>query len=87
MSFAIGDMMNRVSVPLFLCVLTSFLSPLGAKQYKLYYRGGQSNRDGHGFVSELPDEYQSPVANVPIYQSSRAKDNAPLNGAGKRSPF
>ena len=79
--------MNRIAVHLSLCMLTALLSPLNAKQYKLYYLGGQSNMDGYGLVSELPDEYKSPEANVLIYQSSREKDNAPLNGAGKWSPL
>ena len=75
--------MNRTTVTLSLTVLTTLLSPLYAKQYKLYYLGGQSNMDGYGYVRELTDEHKKGVDDVLIYQSSRERDNAPTNGAGK----
>ena len=79
--------MNRIAVTLSLTVLATLLSPLYAKQYKLYYLGGQSNMDGYGSVNELPELHRQVVDDVLIYQSSQEQVNTPTNGAGKWTPL
>lgn len=39
----------------FLLVVCLWTSSAEAKDYKLYYLGGQSNMDGFGYVKDLPD--------------------------------
>jgi len=57
-------------------------SPLAGKTFKLYYLGGQSNMDGHGYVNELPAGLQSPVKGVMIFQGNTAPDGAQVDGRG-----
>jgi len=53
-----------------------------AKDYKLYYLGGQSNMDGFGYVHELPDSLNAPVKNVMIFHGNTSKDQTPVDGRG-----
>ncbi|MEO0575556.1 MAG: sialate O-acetylesterase [Pseudomonadota bacterium] len=50
--------------------------------YKLYYLGGQSNMDGFGYNSELPDVYQGELDRVVIYRGQSEPDQSALGGAG-----
>jgi Carbohydrate esterase, sialic acid-specific acetylesterase len=50
--------------------------------YRLYYLGGQSNMDGYGYVSELPDSLQSPVEGVLIFHGNMGEDGKPVDGRG-----
>lgn len=50
--------------------------------YHLYYLGGQSNMDGYGFVSQLPEEINAPVQGVMIYHGNTAADNTDTDGRG-----
>ncbi|UCD48555.1 MAG: hypothetical protein JSW27_13590 [Phycisphaerales bacterium] len=70
-----------------LLALVVWLAPVEGAVYKLYYLGGQSNMDGYGAVSELPEELKQPAGGVRIYQSSAEADNTPIDGAGKWSPL
>jgi hypothetical protein len=64
---------------LFLCLFagTSF----GA-EYQLYYLGGQSNMDGYGFVSELPESWSGEVAGVRIFHGHQGQDGKDNGGEG-----
>ncbi len=55
---------------------------LEAKVYNLYYLGGQSNMDGHGRISELPDELNKPVKGVMIFHGNTAPDGGYVDGRG-----
>ncbi len=45
-----------------------------AKEYKLYFLGGQSNMTGYGYVSELPKEYKHNFKNIMIFEGSSRLD-------------
>ena len=53
-----------------------------AKDYRVYYLGGQSNMDGHGYVRKLPDTLNTPVKGVMIFHGNTSRDNRPLDGRG-----
>jgi len=53
-----------------------------AKDYWLYYLGGQSNMDGFGYVRDLPAEEQTPVHDVLIFHGSEGLDGQPIAGQG-----
>lgn len=65
----------------FLLVLILVLTT-GAKEYKLYFLGGQSNMEGHGKVEEIPQALNKVVKNVMIFAGNTAKDGAPVDGRG-----
>jgi hypothetical protein len=65
----------------FLLILLLSLSSW-AKDYKLYFLGGQSNMEGHGTVSEIPRDLNKPVKNVMIFTGNTARDGAPVDGRG-----
>lgn len=74
------------------CVATSllFLSMTGllsAKDFYVYYLGGQSNMDGYGAVSELPDDLRAGVPGVWIFHGNMGKDGEPADGRGLWSPL
>lgn len=58
------------------------LSVASAKDYKLYYLGGQSNMDGYGRVKELPAEFRAPQTDVPIFHGNTSPDGAAVDGRG-----
>ncbi|WRH65071.1 MAG: sialate O-acetylesterase [Planktothrix sp. GU0601_MAG3] len=53
-----------------------------AKEYKVYYLGGQSNMEGYGYVRDLPQELNAPVKGVMIYQGNSAPDGGKIDGVG-----
>lgn len=55
---------------------------LEAKDYKLYFLGGQSNMDGFGRVSELPDSLQKPVSGAMIFHGNSVCDGFVAEGRG-----
>jgi hypothetical protein len=63
-------------------VLVLAANPAAAKVYKLYYLGGQSNMDGYGRTSELPEELQQTVDGVMIFHGNTAPDGQPVDGRG-----
>lgn len=69
---------------IFLCValLSLLTTPAVAKEYLLYYLGGQSNMEGFGPVSELPEDLQEPVSNVWIFHGNKSPDGAAVDGRG-----
>ncbi len=51
--------------------------PTLATDYHLYYLGGQSNMDGFGTVSQLPDDLNQPVQRAYIYHPQPTRDDTP----------
>ena len=78
---------NRIPRCVLLFVAASLLVvPVAdAKVYKLYYLGGQSNMDGYGRVSELPEAMRGPVSGVMIFHGNTAPDGVAVDGRGKWS--
>ena len=66
-----------------------FLLPvtLHAKDYHVYYLGGQSNMDGYGKVSELPDDLKDGVPGVWMFHGNMGLDGKPADGRGLWSPL
>jgi len=60
---------------------------LEAGEYLLYYLGGQSNMDGYGLVSELPESLQGAVPGVLIYHGNSAPDGVAPDGRGVWEPL
>jgi hypothetical protein len=65
-------------------IILFFLASCNPKEtvYHLYYLGGQSNMDGYGYVTQLPDDLNAPVPGVFIYHGNTAPDNADVDGRG-----
>ncbi|MEZ5366045.1 MAG: sialate O-acetylesterase [Bryobacterales bacterium] len=61
----------------FLCACT-----LSAKDYHVYYLGGQSNMDGFGYTKDLPSDLDKPVEGVWIFHGNMAPDGVPVDGRG-----
>lgn len=55
---------------------------LAAKEFKLYYLGGQSNMVGLGYNSELPDELNKEFSDVMIFHGNPVGDDDPNGGKG-----
>lgn len=62
--------------------LLSFAGYAAAETYQLYFLGGQSNMEGYGVVSELPDELAGPFERVMIFTGRLADDDDPNGGQG-----
>ena len=66
----------------YLFLLFAILPTLSqAKEYQLYFLGGQSNMDGFGFVREL-DESASLTSGTRIFHGNPAPDARPVDGKG-----
>lgn len=70
-----------------LALLLAFLGPsllAAAKEFRLYYLGGQSNMDGYGKVSELPESLKSGEAykDVYIFHGNMGLDGKKPDGRG-----
>ncbi|MCB1019110.1 MAG: hypothetical protein H6509_00360 [Bryobacterales bacterium] len=55
---------------------------LSAKDYHVYYLGGQSNMDGFGYTKDLPSDLDKPVKGVWIFHGNMAPDGVPVDGHG-----
>jgi hypothetical protein len=60
----------------------AFASLSAAKDYHVYYLGGQSNMDGFGYVKDLPADLNKPVEGVRIFHGNMAPDAVPVDGRG-----
>ncbi len=76
MSVIIRRLDRCCSLPAGLCMSTE------AKEYKLYYLGGQSNMDGLGSVKDLKDKDAHPVKDVMIFHGNPGLDGKPADGRG-----
>ena len=54
-----------------------------AKEYHLFYLGGQSNMDGYGYNDKLPADLQGVMHGVMIYHGNPVSDNDLNGGLGK----
>ncbi len=71
-----------------LCALLATVNTtLCAKDYFLFYLGGQSNMDGYGKVSELPEEARTPARGTYIFHGNPAPDGVPPDGRGLWAPL
>lgn len=50
--------------------------------YKVYFLGGQSNMEGFGYVSELPDGVAEQAASVPVFHGRTLEDGKQGGGEG-----
>lgn len=66
----------------FVCLCLTMTQAAEAKDYLVYYLGGQSNMDGHGYVKDLPDELNQPVEGVMIFHGNIGRDAQPVDGRG-----
>lgn len=55
--------------------------------YRLYILAGQSNMEGRGINSELPQSLKTIQKEVPIYHPNRQSDSEPLEDIGFWSPL
>ncbi len=72
--------MTRLLLTLTLLVGLSFSA--NATDFYVFYLGGQSNMDGFGQVSELPNELQGEVTGVPIFHGNTQPDGKLVDGRG-----
>ncbi len=75
--------MNRWPLLLFSSLLALSSQPSLAKDYKLYYLGGQSNMDGYGLNAELPAGIDRKLAGVMIFHGNTAEDGQAVDGRGQ----
>jgi len=73
---------NQRMVLFILFALLLYDHNLEAKVFKLYFLGGQSNMDGYGYVSDLPEELTNPFKRVMIYHGNTAPDRSQTDGNG-----
>ncbi len=77
---------------LFVLFLAALIAPLcsgpcEARDYLLFYLGGQSNMDGYGTVKELPEELTATVGGTMIFHGNTAPDGAAVDGRGVWKPL
>lgn len=73
-------------------LLVSIILITGCKQekiteYKLYYLGGQSNMEGYGYCSELPDSLNRVFKDILIFHGNTSPDGEEPDGRGIWSPL
>jgi hypothetical protein len=68
-------------------VLVLTTNSLSAKVYYLYYLGGQSNMDGQGVNTDLPDSLKEPMKNVMIFHGNPVPDMRESGGKGIWAPL
>lgn len=66
----------------FVCFCPLISPTAQAKDYLLFYLGGQSNMDGYGYVKDLPEELRDPVPGVKIFHGNTGLDGTPADGRG-----
>lgn len=58
-------------------------SSLSAKDYHVYYLGGQSNMDGYGRVKDLPKALNGPMNGIMIFHGNTSADKTAVDGRGQ----
>ena len=79
---------NLISRYIFL-ILIFFISCQPLKEidtWKVYYFGGQSNMDGYGHNSKLPDSLKKRIPNSMIFNGNRDNQGFPNGGIGLWAP-
>ena len=72
-----------------ICLSIHFFSCENKEQevWKVYYFGGQSNMDGFGYNSELPDSLNGIIENAMIFDGNRDNEGNPNGGIGIWAPI
>lgn len=64
-------------------LVTLWISPaVQATDFYVYFLGGQSNMDGFGVTSELPEDLANPRQDVWIFHGNPSPDNSEVDGNG-----
>jgi len=63
-------------------LMTLYSQHESPETYRLFYLGGQSNMDGYGYVSELPDSLNKTFPQVCIFHGKSVGDNMEGGGIG-----
>ena len=71
--------MFRSLVLSFVTIIISCNSSIKLDTWKVYYLGGQSNMDGYGHNSQLPDSLKKRIPNAMIFNGKRDNEGS-LNG-------
>ena len=77
--------MKKYSISLTTLILAMGIAipaSLQAKEYHVYFLGGQSNMDGHGQTQELDPELREPVQGVMLFHGAQAADGGEVGGTG-----
>lgn len=76
--------MNKNILIIAICLLPTLVISQQMKNdtIRVFYLGGQSNMNGFGYNSELPDSLKVEFKNVWIFQGNPAPDDNPTGGAG-----
>jgi len=78
--------MLRTLVLSFVTIIISCNSSINLDTWKVYYLGGQSNMDGYGHNSQLPDSLKKRIPNSMIFNGKRDNEGSPNGGIGIWSP-
>jgi len=65
-----------------ICSITVFSQEIKTDTWRLYYLGGQSNMDGYGYNSQLPDSLNKTFERVYIFHGNPVGDNGKNGGVG-----
>jgi hypothetical protein len=71
----------KLGIVLFLPLIL-FGQPKEVDSFKLFYLGGQSNMDGYGFNSELPDSLNKEFKDIWIFHGNTVEDDSSNGGLG-----
>ncbi len=72
---------------LLLLLLTALPFRTDAKEYLLFYLGGQSNMDGYGYLNELPEDLKGSQDGVWIFHGNQGTDGGDVDGNGMWAPL
>ena len=70
-----------------LFLIITACNPDKGSVYELYYLGGQSNMDGFGYVSELPEGMIYSESEIFIFHGNTSADDMPVDGKGIWAPL
>ncbi len=75
--------MNTLLRCALLFLVITFASQVArATDFHVYFLGGQSNMDGYGSVSQLPETLAKPQDQIPIFHGNTSADNVTIDGKG-----
>ena len=75
-------MKKRFTILLLFFSITGFTQELKKDSIRLFYLGGQSNMDGYGFNSKLPDSLNHTFKDVYIFHGNPVGDDEKDGGIG-----
>lgn len=64
------------------CSITVFSQEIKTDTWRLFYLGGQSNMDGYGYNSQLPDSLKKTFEKIYIFHGNPVGDNEKNGGIG-----